>query len=131
MSRKRSRETPTFDLTPLIDVVFLLLIFFMVTTVFKKDESVLELNLPTADVEGGGQQKKQKRINIELNEKELAVNGKKFVIDEFKTYLDQIKNKNTPVDLKVDKKVAYERLVQVLESLQKRNLTNLSLITTQ
>lgn len=131
MSRKRSRETPTFDLTPLIDVVFLLLIFFMVTTVFKKDESILELNLPTADVDGGGQQKKEKRINIELNEKELAVNGKKFMLDDFKKYLDEVKNKNTPVDLKVDKKVAYERLVQVLESLQKRNLTNLSLITTQ
>jgi biopolymer transport protein ExbD len=131
MSRKRSRETPSFDLTPLIDVVFLLLIFFMVTTVFKKDESILELNLPTADVDGGGQQKKQKRINIELNEKELAVNGKKFTIEDFKKYLDDVKNKQTPVDLKVDKKVAYERLVQVLESLQKRNLTNLSLITTQ
>lgn len=131
MSRKRSRENPTFDLTPLIDVVFLLLIFFMVTTVFKKDESILELNLPTADVDGGGQQKKEKRINIELNENELAVNGKKLVLKEFQKYLDDIKNKNTPVDLKVDKKVAYERLVKVLESLQKRSLTNLSLITTQ
>ena len=128
---KRSRETPAFDLTPLIDVVFLLLIFFMVTTVFKKDESILELNLPTADVKGGADQKKQERINIELNENELAVNGKKYVITEFQKFLDQIKNKNTPVDLKVDKKVAYERLVKVLESLQKRNLTNLSLITTQ
>lgn len=131
MARKRSRETPAFDLTPLIDVVFLLLIFFMVTTVFKKDESILELNLPTAEVDGAGKQKEQKRINIELNEKELAVNGKKLVLDDFKKYLDDIQNKNTPVDLKVDKKVAYERLVQVLESLQKRKLTNLSLITTQ
>ena len=40
--KKRSRETLSPDLTPLIDVVFLLLIFFMVSTVFKKEELAKE-----------------------------------------------------------------------------------------
>lgn len=45
--RVRRREEPDINLTPLIDVVFLMLIFFMVTTTFLR-EGNLELNLPEA-----------------------------------------------------------------------------------
>ena len=45
----KRRETLGIDLTPVIDVVFILLIFFIVTSVFKKDELALMLDLPEAD----------------------------------------------------------------------------------
>ena len=45
--RPRRPEEPEIGLTPLIDVVFLLLIFFMVTTTFRK-ESVFDITLPQA-----------------------------------------------------------------------------------
>lgn len=45
--RPRRSEEPEIGLTPLIDVVFLLLIFFMVTTTFRK-ESVFDITLPQA-----------------------------------------------------------------------------------
>lgn len=45
--RRRTREEPDINLTPLIDVVFLLLIFFMVTTTFRK-ETALDVSLPRA-----------------------------------------------------------------------------------
>ncbi len=48
--RPRRREPADINLTPLIDVVFLLLIFFMVSTTFK-DESRLRLELPHAQGE--------------------------------------------------------------------------------
>ena len=47
MFRRQRREEVGVNLTPLIDVVFLLLIFFMVSTTFKK-ESHISLNLPEA-----------------------------------------------------------------------------------
>jgi biopolymer transport protein ExbD len=46
--RPRRREPPDINLTPLIDVVFLLLIFFMVSTTFN-DDARLRLTLPQAD----------------------------------------------------------------------------------
>ncbi|MGK0367028.1 MAG: biopolymer transport protein ExbD, partial [Thermoproteota archaeon] len=61
MSRKGNREALSFELTPLIDVVFLLLIFFLVTSVFKKEELALLLNLPKAS-EGKSQQAQKKNI---------------------------------------------------------------------
>ena len=42
----RRREPLAPDITPLIDVVFILLIFFMVTSVFRKEEAALLLQLP-------------------------------------------------------------------------------------
>jgi biopolymer transport protein ExbD len=48
-TRARRRTDPTLEMTPLIDVVFLLLIFFLITTTFvRPDESQLPLNLPSA-----------------------------------------------------------------------------------
>ncbi len=46
--RPRRREAPDINLTPLIDIVFLLLIFFMVSTTFSQDAR-LRLELPRAD----------------------------------------------------------------------------------
>lgn len=126
MPRKR-RETLTFELTPLIDVVFLLLIFFMVSSVFKKEELALLLNLPKAS-EGKSENSKTKEITIELKVDEIALNGKKLSFEELKT---EVKN-FTPtvlVNLRADKKVYYQDLVQILDLLNKNKMENISLIT--
>ena len=58
MARQRNTERePDFNLTPMIDCVFLLLIFFMVTTVFKQPYS-LQLELPEAQQAQRVQEKK-------------------------------------------------------------------------
>ena len=49
MTKRTRRIRP--DMTPLIDCVFLLLVFFLVTSVFKQDESVLKLILPETQSE--------------------------------------------------------------------------------
>ena len=46
--RSRLRASPTIDLTPMVDVVFLLVIFFMVSTTFITMESGLPVDLPSA-----------------------------------------------------------------------------------
>ena len=48
--KRRIQDEPSINLTPLIDVVFLLLIFFMVTTTFTR-ETRLQVNLPEAEAE--------------------------------------------------------------------------------
>lgn len=126
--KKRSRETTMPDITPLIDVVFLLLIFFMVSTVFKKDELALLLNLPSV-TEGEAQAQAKKTLTLELSKDELAYDGKKIAIKDLGTRLKEIKDTKMPVDLRVDKDVRYERVVQVLDELKKFKLNNLSLIT--
>ena len=126
--KKRSRESFSPDLTPLIDVVFLLLIFFMVSTVFKKDELALLLNLPSSNSEDA-KESKTETINIELSKTEIALNGKKFDLTQLENNLKDVEKKETPVFLRVDEIVEYKRVVLILDLLKKHKLSNLSLIT--
>lgn len=126
--KKRSREILAPDITPLIDVVFLLLIFFMVSTVFKKEELALLLNLPQTQ-EGESVSSQVEQLTIELSEEELAFNGRTLTLLQLEEELKTITDKTRPVDIRIDKSVRYEKIVEVLDKLKLYELTNLSLIT--
>ncbi len=128
MSKKRTRDTPMPDITPLIDVVFLLLIFFMVSTVFKKSEVALLLNLPEVN-DGEAQGTADKVITIEVSNEKMAYNGKDIAIEDLDASLKAVTNKEIPIELRIDKEVKYEKVVKVLDHLKKNSLNNLSLIT--
>ena len=127
--KKRTREGATPDITPLIDVVFLLLIFFMVSTVFKKDEFALLLNLPTVTEGESTRDKKVKNIIIELSKEKIAFNSKELKFEALPNELKALQDKKTSIELRIDKKVEYERVVKLLDLLKKFKLNNLNLIT--
>lgn len=127
MSRRNKRESIALDLTPLIDVVFLLLIFFLVTSVFKKDELALLLKLPKSE-QGAGSEKKIDQLTIELTNEEVAINGKKSSMEELPSTFEATA-KDSLINLRVDGDVKYQRLVKVLDLLQMNKLENISLIT--
>lgn len=127
MARKNRREHLVPELTPLIDVVFLLLIFFMVSSVFKKEELALLLNLPKAEA-GKSEANQKKFITLELSKENIAYDGKKLEMKELTSKLKDLEKK-TLINLRVDGEVKYDRLVDILDLLQKNNLENLSLIT--
>jgi biopolymer transport protein ExbD len=125
----KRREALGLDLTPVIDVVFILLIFFIVTSVFKKEELALLLDLPTSNAKE--MEVKEGQIFIELGKDKLAIKGIEVSFDSLEDNLKAIKNKNNPVIARIDKKVEYERVVKVLDLLQKYSLVNLALVTNE
>ena len=123
MNRKRrARLRP--DLTPLIDVVFLLLIFFMVVSVFKKKESILELQLPTS--ESGAPLDPIERITLELTESQLAYNAKIIAFEELDQALLNIDREKRML-VSIDKDTRYERVARVLDILSKHRLEKVDL----
>ena len=125
--KKRTREVSAFEMTPLVDVVFLLLIFFMVSSVFKKEELALLLNLP--GTEAAEDKKETKTLVIELDRLQVAVNGSKMMLKDIDGLLEGVKNKESPVDLRVDSEVTYERVMKLIDKLKQYGLTNLSLVS--
>ena len=123
----KKREILTPDITPLIDVVFILLIFFIVSSVFKKDELALVLNLPTSSAQEI--ELKQKELIIELNSDKLAVYGKEITLELLDQEIAAIEKKEKNIIFRIDKEVKYEKIIEVLEVLQKHQLFNISLIT--
>ena len=123
----KRREHLGLDLTPIIDVVFILLIFFIVSSVFKKDELALVLNLPTSSAQEI--ELKQKELIIELNSDKLAVYGKKITLELLEQEIAAIEDKEKNIIFRIDKEVKYEKIIEILEILQKYQLFNISLIT--
>ena len=122
----KKRELISMDLTPLIDVVFLLLIFFIVASEFKKNETILNLSLPNS----ASLQKvvEKKDLLIELSKDEIAYKAKKIDFIELETTLESLK-KDTALTIKIDKEVKYQRVVKLLDILNKLSLSNIQLIT--
>ena len=78
--RARPEEEATLSMTPLLDVVLLLLIFYMVTTAFIDRE--IELQLPESDASAIPEEKKKFTIEIGREEHEVALNGELVTIGE-------------------------------------------------
>ena len=77
-------EEDMFNITPLIDCVFLLLIFFMVTTVFK-NPAQLKMTLPIAE---NSLKLDKRQLVCELNDEgEIALNGQMTSFDSFDAFL--------------------------------------------
>lgn len=123
----KRREFLTPDITPLIDVVFILLIFFIVSSVFKKEELALVLNLPSSEAKE--MKVEQKEISIELSQEKIALKGKIVNFDILDFELSKIDKKSKDIIVRIDKEVKYERVVKILDILQKHKLNNLSLVT--
>ncbi|WP_321314130.1 biopolymer transporter ExbD [Halarcobacter sp.] len=124
---RKKRETIAPDLTPLIDVVFILLIFFIVSSVFKKEELALILDLPSSEAQEVEIEPKQ--ISLEISKDEFAIYGKVVTLEELDNHLAKVTNKDKNIIVRIDKNVVYEKVVKVLDSLQKYSLNNLSLVT--
>ena len=124
MANRTRRIRP--DMTPLIDCVFLLLVFFLVTSVFKQDESVLKLILPETQTET--KRDTPEGLYIELSETELAFNGQRGTPDELREKAATVQNKKSPVAIKIDKGTTYERIAVILDILQVQKLYNIQLI---
>jgi len=122
----RRREQLTPDITPLIDIVFLLLIFFLVSTAFKKNELALPLTLPSS--ESSTQKIQKEEISIELSSTKIALKGKELSFEQLDKALSSVKDKKLPVNVRIGKEVHYKRVIKLFDVLKKHDLNNLALI---
>lgn len=130
--RRQTKNQEDINLTPLIDVVFLLLIFFMVSTTFTK-ETHLKLDLPEA--EGQALPASVEKIEILIAaDGNYAVNGESLVNSQLKTLLAAIEQKSQgnnelPFIITADANVPYEKVVQVMDAAGRLGFSKLSMTT--
>ena len=127
--RHPKKSDASFNLTPLIDVVFQLLIFFMVTTTFVNLENRVKVNLPSGDFAAAEQ-----TINITVTVTEdntIYLNGK--LIDPLKITENIAKElKKTPgkiVVLEADKNVLHGKVISVMDLLKKGGADKIAIAT--
>ncbi|QTN32469.1 biopolymer transporter ExbD [Akkermansiaceae bacterium] len=127
----RQPEPANMQLAPMIDIVFLLLIFFIVTWQFTRSETELSVSVPTAQ-EGADPQRQQGEIVINiLSDGAIKVEGSMVDLPQLLEKLASIaaQYENQPVRIRGDGGVAYQRIVEVIDTCQKAGIWNISFAT--
>jgi len=132
--RRQTRDEEGVNLTPLIDVVFLLLIFFMVSTTFTK-ETHLSVDLPEATGEPSSEIPDQLEIIISADGS-YSVNGRALVnnqIDTLKSALEKTSESNNklPLVITADAKTPHQAVVQAMDAAGQLGFVSLSITTRQ
>jgi biopolymer transport protein ExbD len=130
MSKRGKREELEPNLTPLIDIVFLLLIFFIVSSVFKSDELKMMVTLPkTISGESFKETDKKDKLIIEVKKDVLVFNGENYLnLNSFEQELLKEKNKLI-VELRGDSDTSYGKFIDVFDILKRNKFLKINLIT--
>ena len=116
--RTENEENFSLDLTPLVDVVFLLLIFFMVSTVFVDFKRQMAISLPSS--KSSSPSETLEPIKVELTvDGQVFLNGEKVKIEELELALSKIpSSQNNSAIIRADKNLPYGNVIKVMGILQ-------------
>lgn len=131
---RKAREPVDINLAPLIDVVFILLLFFVVTTTFTR-ETLLKIDLPEAV--SGVQPEEQYIIPLEIlvgQEGNYAVNGKTLASSDLNSLMAALieasaGDKELPVTLSADGKAPHQAVVTAMDAASKLGFIHMRITT--
>ncbi|MCO5787519.1 biopolymer transporter ExbD [Pseudomonas sp. G11-1] len=134
--RRTRREEVGVNLTPLIDVVFLLLIFFMVSTTFTR-ETQLKLDLPESASGEPVENQNLEQIEVLVSATgEVTINGKSLInpdLDNLQTALQREAggNNSLPVVITADAKASHQSVITVMDAAGQQGFSRLRLTTNE
>ena len=127
----RQLEPAAMQLAPMIDIVFLLLIFFIVTWQFSRSETEMKISVPSSQ-EGADPKRVLGEIIVNVRVTgEVVVEGQVMSQAQLKQKLSAIakQHQNQPVRLRGDSKAEYQTIVEVIDTCQKAGIWNISFAT--
>lgn len=119
------------QLAPMIDILLLLLSFFIISWQFSQSETELNVSVPTAQ-EGAEPERVRGEIIINvLADSSIKVEGVVVDREQLRAKLAEIAGeyRNQPVRIRGDGGVAYQRIVEVIDTCQKAGIWNISFAT--
>ncbi|MFC1646208.1 ExbD/TolR family protein [Candidatus Omnitrophota bacterium] len=116
------------DIAPLIDIVFQLLIFFMLTSSFIMQPGI-KVNLPKAVTSDIVEEKNV--IIVISSEGVIYLNEKVFTVDELKSYISKKDLYSKPILIKADKRTSLGRVVEVWDLCREMGISRVNIATDQ
>ena len=126
---RKVKQPPSLMLSPMIDMIFLLLVFFIVSTMYMSEVKTISLALPMAKYS-----ETLKKSNFTVS---LKKDGTLYLEDapiELAPLLDRVKEEaksNTAfsVTIRADEEASYKRVIVLIDALKGAGVTNLGLAT--
>ncbi|MBE9047309.1 biopolymer transporter ExbD [Pleurocapsales cyanobacterium LEGE 10410] len=108
---------PRINILPMIDVIFAILVFFIVSSLYLTRSEGLPVNLPRATT---AQVQQSKQITVSLDEQgKLTIDGEPAQLDQLKTEIEQlIEGSDTTVIINADKTVEHGLVVEAIDQIR-------------
>ncbi|MDF1713983.1 MAG: biopolymer transporter ExbD [Akkermansiaceae bacterium] len=137
--RDNSPPPASFQLAPMIDIVFLLLIFFLVTYQITEQEKDLKVAVPTTS-EGSQKARVANKIVINLSvDGEITISGEVYTKDQLRQKLEgivkaaELANEGgadqQPVRIRADRDGRNQQLLELVDEIQKAGIWNIDFAT--
>ena len=133
--RRKQRENVDINLASLIDVVFILLLFFVVTTTFTR-ETQLRVDLPEA-VSGSPAEDQSKQLDIAISaDGVFSVNNQILPKSDLATVMDALQkasngDTNRPLSISADGKSQHQSVITAMDAAGKLGFSHLRMTTVE
>ena len=129
--RRNKSRAAGLSLTSMLDVIFLLLCFFVTVSVFSQWESEISIKLPSAETSDEPDRLPGEIIVNLAKDGTVVVNGKQLELADLQARLKKVAKfyPGQPVIIRADKELAYEKLVKVIDTCRAADVWNFSLAT--
>ncbi len=130
MMRKRRGKSKTIEISSLIDILFILLIFLMLSVRFTESNTLFEYNLPKAEAQVVGDIEKEIRISISKSG-EHFINGQKIEKTKIARWIgeEQIKNPKALIVLEIDTDAKFGDFFDLTNALKSISIQNIQIAT--
>ena len=126
----RKRRAPSIIIVSLVDILTILLIFFVVSTTFKKDQPEVQINLPESKT-SSTKPAELEHVIVSVDENDgLKLDGREIAVDQLQEAVI-----NLPADrkgalvLKADEKASFGIIIKVMDALKLAGVKNLPAFT--
>ncbi len=134
--RRKPRENVEIGLAPLIDVVFILLLFFVVTTTFTR-ETQLKVDLPEAASGTPPQEADLKQLEVVIDtEGNYSLNGRALVKSDLATLMAALNKESggdssLPMVISADGKTPHQAVITAMDAAGKLGIAHLRITTVE
>ncbi|HMG06798.1 MAG TPA: biopolymer transporter ExbD [Chthoniobacterales bacterium] len=126
----RKRRAPSIIIVSLVDILTILLIFFVVSTTFKKDQPEVQINLPESKTAANVAAEFEHAV-VSVNESdEIRLDGQVVTAEELETSVRNLPStRKSALALQADKKASFGTIVKVMDALKLAGVKNLPAFT--
>ncbi len=126
----RRRRAPSIIIVSLVDILTILLIFFVVSTTFKKDQPEVQINLPESQTATSAPAETEHAIvSVDEND-EVKLDGRALPIEELQTAVQELAiARKSSLALQADRKASFGMIIKVMDALKLAGVKNLPAFT--
>jgi biopolymer transport protein ExbD len=126
----RKRRAPSIIIVSLVDILTILLIFFVVSTTFKKDQPEVQINLPESKTATKAPAELEHALVSVDDQDVVKLNGQTIAIEELERAINDLAaTQKASLALQADRKASFGTIVKVMDALKLAGVRNLPAFT--